>query len=365
MFVSLRMKHKDELYRLIRRIYKRLRLPVSQVGYVYFLAVIVFSVGLLIGFWFLAMALVGPREVSLREDELPQDFSHNGDHDEQDIRYRECTHYRALDGICVSAPERTQMPLVAVTIENHFEAWPLAGIEHARVVYEVPVEGNITRFLALFSHDAAVERVGPVRSARPYFVDLLAGYPGAMYMHVGGSPAALEQLRVGDYFSLNEFYRGWYYWRASGRFAPHNVFTSSELWQGAWEQYEGAQEDIVSWRYGAVDPCTDVSTTTDCALTIATEFGSATYNVRWQYNTSTGKYDRYQAGELQQTEDGTQLAADTVVVMRAPARVIDDIGRLNVGIKLSAGRVCPQVCSLYLPGALSHYCIRDWQRHAA
>src|SRR4029453_15318981 len=60
------------------------------------------------------------------------------------------------------APTR---PVLAVKIENAPESRPQAGLEHAEVVYEEPVEGGLTRFIALYQCRSAT-RLGPVRSAR-------------------------------------------------------------------------------------------------------------------------------------------------------------------------------------------------------
>src|SRR5690606_23920743 len=134
--------------------------------------------------------------------------------------------------------ERSRSPrTVGIMIENHYDARPLSGLADASVVYEAPVEGNYTRFLAVFPEDAEVQKIGPVRSARTYYLDWVSEYPDMLYMHVGGSPDALEKIKTHGIFDFNEFYRGWYYWRDSGRYAPHNVYTSSALFQKAMDEY--------------------------------------------------------------------------------------------------------------------------------
>ncbi|MEK7102309.1 MAG: DUF3048 domain-containing protein, partial [Patescibacteria group bacterium] len=111
-------------------------------------------------------------------------------------------------------------PMVAVMIDMHRAAHPISGVDRAPVVYEVPVEGGINRLLALFAaHDAAIE-VGPVRSARPYFIDIASEY-GAAYMHVGGSPEATKQLRKrDDVVDVDQWYHSQFYWRDRRRASP-------------------------------------------------------------------------------------------------------------------------------------------------
>ena len=59
---------------------------------------------------------------------------------------------------------------IAVMIDNHSDAWPQAGLQDAYMVYEIIVEGGETRLMALFK-GADVDKIGPVRSARHYFID--------------------------------------------------------------------------------------------------------------------------------------------------------------------------------------------------
>lgn len=240
---------------------------------------------------------------------------------------QDCPLRRALDGVCVERVEDQQPRLIAVMVENHIEANPLAGLADAAVVYEAPVEGHIPRFLALYPADVDVKKVGPVRSARPYYLDWLAEYPGAMYMHVGGSPEALARIAGGSVFDMNEFSRGWYYWRAENRAAPHNAYTSDTLWRSALQRYgeDVPAEAAVPWQFGAVDVCTE-----DCVNRIEIGFQPRTYRPEWLYSTSTAQYERRQFGTVHEDESGERYVADTVIVQHVDARVIDAVGRLDI-----------------------------------
>ena len=59
---------------------------------------------------------------------------------------------------------------IAVMIDNHQDAWPQAGIQKAYMVYEIIAEGGETRLMALFKGQE-LDEIGPVRSARHYFID--------------------------------------------------------------------------------------------------------------------------------------------------------------------------------------------------
>ena len=82
---------------------------------------------------------------------------------------------------------------IAVMIDNHNLAWPQAGLNQAYMVYEIIVEGGETRLMALFK-GVDLEKIGPVRSARHYFIDY-AMENDAIYVHFGQSPQAQTDIK--------------------------------------------------------------------------------------------------------------------------------------------------------------------------
>lgn len=248
-----------------------------------------------------------------------------------------CEFRRLLDGICVTSQEETHGPLVGVMIENHIDAQPLSGIDDARVVYEASVEGGITRLLALYTLDSDVSKVGPVRSARPYYLDWISEYSDAMYMHVGGSPEALQKIQTFGIFDMDEFGRGWYFWRDKNRYAPHNAYTSSELWQKAYERYapESTTTTFASWKFAEKEPCVVTTSTSQaenniCASYIDISFRGGQYGADWYYDSEKGVYEREQFGRPHRDVLGNQITADTVIVQYVSGRAIDAVGRLSV-----------------------------------
>ena len=105
--------------------------------------------------------------------------------------------------------------IYGVMVDNHLNAWPQSGLDQAMLVIEAPVEARVPRMLAFFSEEQDVKKIGPVRSARPYYLDWNAEFD-AVYAHVGGSPAALEFLQVDDTIDINEFSNEWFFWRENG-----------------------------------------------------------------------------------------------------------------------------------------------------
>ena len=90
-------------------------------------------------------------------------------------------------------PDESTRPW-AVSIDNQGDLpFPQGGLTDAQLVYELPVEGGLTRYLAVF-WQADVDLIGPVRSARDYMLDCFVPHD-AILVHVGGSPQALSDIQ--------------------------------------------------------------------------------------------------------------------------------------------------------------------------
>jgi len=115
---------------------------------------------------------------------------------------------------------------VLAIVENIVAARPQSGINVADIVYETVAEGGIPRFIALFQKNSA-EKIGPIRSARPYFLDIAEEY-NLPFAHCGGSAEALTRVKNENLMSMNEFTYASTYVRDKARKAPHNLYTSTE-----------------------------------------------------------------------------------------------------------------------------------------
>lgn len=116
---------------------------------------------------------------------------------------------------------------IAVMIDNHSDAWPQAGLQDAYMVYEIIAEGGETRLMALFK-GVDVEKIGPVRSARHYFLDY-AMENDAIYAHFGQSPQAESDIKKYSINDINGIAEdGTTFWRVKDKSAPHNAITSTE-----------------------------------------------------------------------------------------------------------------------------------------
>jgi len=212
-----------------------------------------------------------------------------------------------------------------VMIENNYEAWPLSGLDGAFLVIEAPVEANIPRFIAFFSEEATTEKIGPGRSARTYYLDWNDAL-NAVYAHVGGSPEALN-LIAKEYktIDLNQFWQSEYFWRENGtRYAPHNVFTSSELLVSALEKLDLGEPKYDVWKFTDDAPV-------EKPVSISVDFADGSvYDLSWEYQTQTNSYLRYQGSSVMKMEDGAKISANNVVVISTDMRVIDNEGRLSL-----------------------------------
>ncbi|HOZ36367.1 MAG TPA: DUF3048 domain-containing protein [bacterium] len=241
---------------------------------------------------------------------------------------------KRINGQGTSAGEENLWP-VAVAIDNHPEARPLYGLSRADVVYEFLVEGGATRFLAFYTPGQAeenkTEKIGPVRSVRPYFLPVVKEY-NALLAHAGGSAEALNQIEKLAINNLEEI--SWwgpeYFWRVYSREAPHNLFTSSEKLLRATEEWK--LKDLVSnyrpWLFSQ-----DLSNNykLNLAEKITIKFSSDdSYEANFQYNTTTLAYERLTNKEknLDALNNQPIDAQNVIIQFISREQTLDSLGRL-------------------------------------
>ena len=223
--------------------------------------------------------------------------------------------------------DRVKPAIFAVMIENTPEARPQDGVEDAFLIYEAPVEAGITRWMALFSADQEVDEIGPVRSARPYYVDWAQGWD-ALYAHVGGSPEALDIIATRGVYDLNEFYWGSKFWRSRRREAPHNVYTESKRLSAAWDEIVGEEVEYGDRLFK--DGCDDCEDGDEVVDEVTVEFKDYLYNVTWTYDEETNRYTREQVGAPHRMRNGEVLMADNIAIMITDIVITDEVGRRRI-----------------------------------
>lgn len=214
-----------------------------------------------------------------------------------------------LTGLPVKPSVNTKQ-VTAVMVENSPDARPQSGLNDAGLVYEAIAEAGITRFMALFQ-DTSANSVGPIRSARPYYLDWLQPFDAA-YAHVGGSPEALQLIRSRGIKDLDQFGAPGTYERVSSRYAPHNVYSSIPKLD-ALEKERGYTKSEFS---GFARKTDEEPATTPKAKTIDFNISSALYNVHYDYHKASNSYRRVMGGQKHNDEKtGKQITSKVVIAL--------------------------------------------------
>ncbi|KPJ70506.1 hypothetical protein AMJ51_01705 [Microgenomates bacterium DG_75] len=227
---------------------------------------------------------------------------------------------------------------LTVMLENHADARPQSGLSKADVVYEAVAEGGITRFLAVYYCGAAAEDVliGPVRSARTYYLDLASEYGDyPLYAHVGGAnkPGPANALgQIGSYGwlakgnDLNQFSLGFpTFWRDYERLGrpvatEHTMYTTTDkLYEVAHQRGLDAKDDEgnqwdenwQSWRFK--DDASERGDVGDIKFNFWS--GYEEYEVNWQYDQGNNQYLRFNGGQAHKDlNNEEQLKAKVIIV---------------------------------------------------
>lgn len=233
---------------------------------------------------------------------------------------------RDIDGVVDTADKAKRYP-VGVMIENLSTIRPQAGLEYANVIYEALVEGGITRFLAVYTLPEIVERIGPVRSARPYYLDLVKEYD-ALYAHVGGSPEAMAKIREFGLRDIDQFFNPQYYWRDL-EVTPreHTVFTASKFLIFALRDKNApAESTFQPWTFKDDAELTDRP---EAEQRITIEYSTFNYRVDWLYDRSENVYQRSHGDVPHTTTNGKRQSAKNVIVQYVKTSLAD-AGRLRM-----------------------------------
>lgn len=223
-----------------------------------------------------------------------------------------------LTGLVVTKEQQAR-PVTGVMIENSPDARPQSGIDQSGVVFEAIAEAGITRFLALYQdNNPAV--VGPVRSARPYYLDFAMTFD-AGYAHVGGSPDALQRIKEIGVKDLDQFFNSAAYRRDSKRFAPHNVYTSLDqlLQLSATKGWTSSSFTPLSRKDKESPSAAPTAKSIDFAIS------SGQYNVHYDYDPAKNIYMRSEGGAVHvDNETKAQLSPKVVVALAMPYSLMAD-----------------------------------------
>jgi hypothetical protein len=208
---------------------------------------------------------------------------------------------------------------IAVMIDNHKDAWPQAGLNDAYAIYEIIVEGGETRMMALFK-GVNVEKIGPVRSSRHYFLDY-ALENDAIYAHYGWSPKAesdISTLKVNNINGITESSSD--FWRIKQKSSPHNVLTSIENLKKIAEKknYRTTSNSESVLKYTSKE----VELDSEQVANKVTIPYSTLHTTSYEYNPETKRYTRY-ARNIKQTDFTTSEEITTKNIIITFAKNFD------------------------------------------
>lgn len=233
-------------------------------------------------------------------------------------------------------PEYENLRPAAVMLNNLKAAQPQLGISQADIIYEVPVEGGITRMLALYQTVEDVGILGSVRSARPYFVELALGHD-AIYIHAGGSQEAYSNLRSWKVDHMDGVRGGEdakIFWRDPDRRKnngyEHSLITSGEKILDYLAKGKLRTEHESGWNYLQAFKEDGTPAAGETAEHVKVRFSSYKTGT-FDYDAATGKYLVGQYGkEHVDGATGDQVSAVNVLVLKTSTAVLDNVGRLRV-----------------------------------
>ena len=242
-----------------------------------------------------------------------------------------------LTGLLVK-PELAARHPIAVMVDDQWDARPQSGLTEASIVWQAPAEGGIPRYMMLFG-EGSPKSVGPVRSARTYFVQWASEW-NAVYVHAGGSPQAnailAAQGRGQLVYDVNALrLESRYFWRTTDRFAPHNLYTDGKhLRSVAGTVGAKAVEEKPAWKF-ADDAALELRPA-GARISLSYLHGDFAY----RYQRSTNAWRRYVGGKVQRDRANNQVVAPkNVVIMEVRFGLLGpgQKGRLEAG-NIGTGR---------------------------
>lgn len=221
-------------------------------------------------------------------------------------------------------PTDLSAPVVGVKVDNAASARPQSGLELADVVYVEPVEGGLSRLLAVYQSQCPAV-VGPVRSARLTDLQLLANFGRPALVFSGAAPEVSALVAEAPLVDVSERVRPSLYRRDRRRSMPHNLYADAT----ALRQFGAPPRDI-GFRFAAPPPGGHPLPATEVS------YGAATIGVQW--NPAQGRWMIVMDGAPLTSASGPRPSAATVVLQH--------VAMHQTGIRDAAGSPSPFVATV-------------------
>lgn len=281
------------------------------------------------------------------EEEIPEEEPGLPVIEEREIKNGKIQSY--LTGEWIEQEKGNRRP-IAVMIPNNTPAMPQYGLSKAAIIYEAPVEGRITRLMAVFEDYDELDHIGPVRSSRDYFVYVAMGYQ-AIYCNWGLARPYVEELLSRDTVqNISAAVEGIHNPsdEAFGRISRPGYATefTGYLFTDGLEKAVKRQKYETEYDKLYVPPFTFIADDYRAEYTENEDAsmiypggkkdnagGYGAYNPYFEYNLQDNLYYRYQNGKKQIDEyDGSQLAVSNVVFQYCHGEVRDKKDYLAFGV---------------------------------
>lgn len=211
---------------------------------------------------------------------------------------------------------------IAIMIDNNINAMPQAGLLEADIIYEIIVEGGESR-LMLILQDKDLDKIGPIRSARHYFLDY-ALENDAIYVHYGWSPQAQADITSLGVDNINGIYESSSsFWRVDDKYAPHNAVTSTkdilEIADRKGYRVEREKENVLNYVVAEVE-----LEEGEIADTVTIPYSDGN-TVKYVYDEELKEYIRYSRGEKQVDWDTEKtITTKNIIIEKAQNWTLND-----------------------------------------
>jgi len=211
-------------------------------------------------------------------------------------------------------PGSLDHPSLAAKIDNNLAARPQFGLERTDIVFEELVEGGQTRYVAVWHSDIPPE-IGPVRSIRPMDPDIISPL-GGIVAYSGGQYRFVVLMQATNVFNAIHGYSDMadIMYRHADRPSPHDVIVRAQRLVGRHDDIDPPRQQF------AFADAAEASTAAVEGEPVrrATVRFSASNQPRWTWSAEQGAWLREQGGKADRDNDGDQLRAANVVVIRVP-----------------------------------------------
>jgi hypothetical protein len=209
-----------------------------------------------------------------------------------------------LTGVPTTTTGVPHRPALAIKIDNYPQARPQSGLDKADIVFEEPVEGGITRLVAVFQCQSP-SLAGPIRSARAVDLQILDQLSRPVFLHVGGINPVINMLQNGNLIDDNLFYRGSIVQHPPGRYAPYSSYVSGDAAWGLNPSYTTPPAPL--FQYSGITPAGTAVTSVHIPF-------AGTNDVHWAWDAPSGHWLLSWGSSPAMVANGGQIAVNNIVV---------------------------------------------------